>query len=92
MAEDTKKRDIKTLDDCETVEEKIMYHYQRAQGSIQDLARVYKLSVDEVLHILDLDDMTEIQTQGDLIDQSEAGPEVRVNPQGSTAKAHYTTD
>lgn len=73
-------------------EEKIRYHYQHAQGSIQDIARVYRKSVDEVLHILGLEDMTEVQTQGDLIDQSEAGPEVRVNPNGSPAKAHFTTD
>lgn len=91
MANDTDKV-IKTLQDCETVEEKIMYHYQRAQGSIQDIARVYHKSVEEVLHILGLDDMTEVQTQGDLIDQSEAGPEVRVNPVGNPAKAKFTTD
>lgn len=73
-------------------EEKIRYHYQHAQGSIQDIARVYRRSVDEVLQILGLDDMTEVQTQGDLIDQTEAGPEVRVNPNGNPAHAHYTTD
>jgi hypothetical protein len=88
----SEERVIKTLDDCKNDEEKIMYHYQRAQGSIQDIARVYHRSVDEVLHILGLDDMTEVATQGDLIDQSEAGPEVRVNPNGNPAKAHYTTD
>jgi len=89
---DEKVKDIKTLEDCDTVEEKVMYHYQRGQGSIQDIARVYKLSVDEVLQMVGLDDMSEVQTQGDLIDQSEAGPEVRVNPLGNPAKAKYTTD
>lgn len=72
--------------------EKIQYHYQHAQGSIQDIARVYRKSVSEVLVILGLEDMNEVQTQGDLIDQSEAGPEVRVNPNGNPARAHYTTD
>jgi hypothetical protein len=85
-------REIKTLADCQTDEEKIIFHYQHAQGSIQDIARVYRRSVDEVLIILGLTEMSEVQTQGDLIDQSEAGPEVRVNPLGSPAKAHYTTD
>lgn len=85
-------RVIKTLDDCRNDDEKIVYHYQHAQGSIQDIARVYHRSVEEVLHILGLDDMSEVQTQGDLIDQSEAGPETRVNPIGNPAKAHYTTD
>ena len=73
-------------------EEKIIWHYQHAEGSIQDIARVYRRSVDEVLHILGLDDMMEVQTQGDLIDQSEAGPEVRVNPNGNPARAKFTTD
>jgi hypothetical protein len=85
-------RVIKSIADCQNDEEKIVYHYQHAQGSIQDIARVYHRSVEEVLHILGLDDMSEVQTQGDLIDQSEAGPEVRVSPFGNPAKAKYTTD
>jgi hypothetical protein len=93
MAENkAEERIIRTLADCKNDEEKIIFHYQHAQGSIQDIARVYHRSVEEVLHILGLDDMSEVQTQGDLIDQSEAGPEVRVNPNGNPAKAHYTTD
>lgn len=91
MAEN-KERVINSLDDCKNDEEKITYHYQHAQGSIQDIARVYHRSVDEVLQILGLDDMSEVQTQGDLIDQGEAGPEVRVSPYGNPAKAKYTTD
>jgi hypothetical protein len=82
----------KALAAAKTDEDKIKVHYQFGQGSIQDIARVYRRSVDEVLHILELDDMSEVQTQGDLIDQSEAGPEVRVNPNGNPARAHYTTD
>lgn len=93
---DTKSEDTtpkeRVIADMTDDDEKIRYHYQHGQGSIQDIARVYRRSVDEVLHILGLDDMTEVQTQGDLIDQSEAGPEVRVNPFGNAAKAKYTTD
>lgn len=81
-----------TLADMKTDDEKIMYHYQRAQGSIQDLARVYHVSVEHVLEIIGQKDMSEVLTQGDLIDQSEAGPEVTVNPYGNPAKAKYTTD
>lgn len=88
-AEEPKERVIADMTDDE---EKIRYHYQHAQGSIQDIARVYRKSVEEVLHILGLDELSEVQTQGDLIDQSEAGPETRVNPLGNPAKAHYTTD
>lgn len=90
--DEPKERVIETLADCENDEEKIIYHYQHAQGSIQDIARVYRRSVNEVLSILGLDDMTEVQTQGDLIDQSEAGPETRLNLNGNPARAHYTTD
>lgn len=91
MADDDKAKEV-TLADMKTDEDKIKFHYNRAQGSIQDLARVYHRSVDEVLHILGLDEMSEVQTQGDLIDQAEAGPEVSVNPVGNPAKAKYTTD
>lgn len=82
----------KTFKDLETDDEKIIWHYQHAEGSIQDIARVYRTSVEHVLEINGLNDMAEVQTQGDLIDQSEAGPEVRVNPLGNPAKAKYTLD
>lgn len=82
----------KTFKDLVTDEEKITWHYQHAEGSIQDIARVYHRSVEDVLVILKLEGMSEVQTQGDLIDQSEAGPEVRVNPFGNPAKAKFTLD
>ena len=74
------------------IEERVTYRYQHGQGSIQDIARVYRIDVDQVLTILGLNDMIEVQTQGDLIDQSEAGPETRLNPRGNPAKANYTTN
>ena len=55
---------------------KIKNHYQLGQGSIQDLARVYHVTVEEVLEVLGLMDVAEVETSGDLIDQQEAGPEV----------------
>lgn len=76
----------------EELQEKIKGHYQRGEGSIQDIARVYRLSVDEVLDVLDMKEMSEIKTQGDLIDQDEAGPEVVVNAIGKIARARFTTD
>lgn len=74
------------------IDEKIVYRYNHAQGSIQDIARVYHKSVEEVLHIVGLDDMSEIQTQGDLIDQAEAGPLTQVSHLGRPARAKFTTD
>jgi hypothetical protein len=74
------------------IEERVVYRYNHAQGSIQDIARVYRLSMEEVLKLIGHDNMLEIPTQGDLIDQSEAGPEVRVNPMGNPARNNFTTD
>lgn len=55
---------------------KIKNHYQKGEGSIQDLARVYNVSVEDVLGVLGLMDVATVETSGDLIDQQEAGPEV----------------
>lgn len=63
----------------EELQGKIKTHYQKGEGSIQDIARVYRLSVEEVLDVLNLNDVLEIETSGDLIDQKEAGPEVTLN-------------
>lgn len=54
---------------------KIKNHYQLGQGSIQDLARTYRYSMDDILELLGLSDLSSIETSGDLIDQEEAGPE-----------------
>lgn len=78
------------LDD--ETKQKIRDFYMKGQGSIQDYARIYRVSVEEVLEILGLNDMIEVETQGDLIDQGEAGPEVKVNPRGNPARSNYTTN
>ena len=70
---------------------KLVDHYQKGQGSIQDLARIYKVSVDEVLDAIGLGNDTPILT-GDLIDQSEAGPEATVNSSGTPVKQTYSVD
>lgn len=70
---------------------KVLDHYQKGQGSIQDIARVYRLSVDEVLHIIGQDELTTITTQGDLIDAQEAGPGAQVN-YGETHKIPFDTN
>lgn len=76
-----------------TDEEKIKVYYQFGKGSIQDYARVFRFRVEDVLSILGLDDMSEVQTQGDLIDQSDMiGSTAQLNVIGTPAKAHYTTD
>lgn len=54
---------------------KIKNHYQKGEGSIQDLARVYRYPIEDILDLLGLSDLSSIETSGDLIDQEEAGPE-----------------
>lgn len=62
----------------EETKSKIKKHYQLGQGSIQDIARVYRYSVEEILDVLGLGDMSTIESSGDLIGQDEAGDEVTI--------------
>jgi len=57
-----------------TTEEQIKFYYQHGKGSIQDLARIYRVSVDEVLRIIGESNLGTVTTQGDMIDASEVGP------------------
>lgn len=71
------------------LEEKVKYHYEHGQGSIQDIARVYRLDVDEVLHMIGLDELATVKTnQGDLIDDKDAGNAV-INRDGETFSVPY---
>lgn len=63
----------------EDIKEKILGHYQRGEGSIQDLARIYRVTVDEVLEIVGEKHLGTVFTQGDLIDAAEAGPNAEMN-------------
>ncbi len=73
------------------LKKKIINHYQKGQGSIQDIARVYRLTVPEVLGVLGLTDLTTVSTGGDLIDPSEAGPGATMN-YGKQHQVPFTTD
>lgn len=70
---------------------KIKAHYQKGEGSIQDLARIYRLEVDEVLDMLGLSDVKEVEGMGDLIGANEAGPEVVIKT-SNRYKAKFTTN
>lgn len=70
---------------------KIYGHYQRAQGSIQDIARVYRVSVDDVLEIIGAPQLGKVMTQGDLIDASEAGVGAEMS-YGKEFKVPFSTD
>jgi len=75
----------------EELKGKLKNHYQRGEGSIQDLARIYHLPVEDVLDVLNLSDLTTIEGIGDLIDQQEAGPEVTLSS-SKIYKTKFTTN
>lgn len=54
-------------------------HYQAGRGSIQDLARIYHVSVEEILNLIGEGTATTVAVQGDMIDQSEAGAGADMN-------------
>ena len=62
-----------------TTEEQIFYYYQHGKGSIQDLARIYRVSVEQVLQVIGESNLGTVTTQGDMIDASEVGPGASIN-------------
>lgn len=74
----------------ETLKTKVNEHYQLGQGSIQDIARVYRLSVEEVLDIIGQSEVAVVEGMGDLIGPEEAGEAPIVTSKKYQAK--FTTD
>jgi hypothetical protein len=66
-------------------------YYQMGKVSIQDIARILRLSVPEVLEAIGEGDMSTVTIGGDLIDPSEAGPGAQMN-YGQTVNVPFTTD
>lgn len=71
--------------------DKVRWFYEHGSGSIQDIARIHRLTVDEVLHMIGQDEMTTVTLTGDMVDQQEAGPGVQLN-HGSQHFVPYSTD
>lgn len=69
----------------------IMHWYQVGTRSIQDIARIYKVSVDDVLEIIGERELSNVSMPGDLIDPSEAGPNADMN-YGREVKVPYNVD
>lgn len=60
----------------EQLQNEIREHYQAGRGSIQDYARIYHLSVEQVLKIVGEEDLGETTiSEGDQIDADEIGPQ-----------------
>lgn len=70
---------------------KIKQHYNLGQGSIQDIARVYRLDVEEVLEVLGQDDLLQVESVGDLVDASEVDPGTILNS-SKRHRVHFTTN
>lgn len=70
---------------------KIKEHYDKGQGSIQDIARVYRVQVADVLAIINAQDLATVELGGDLIDSTEAGPGATLN-YGQIIPINYSTD
>lgn len=67
--------------------------YNRGKGSIQDYARIYNVTVDEILDILDMKELKTVHIEGDQIDEEELGPTGRgqISP-GEDVRVPYTTN
>lgn len=70
---------------------KINEHYQLGQGSIQDIARVYKLEVADVLEAIGQTELLEVESVGDLVDARELEPGTQL-VQSKIHRAHFTTN
>lgn len=75
----------------EQTREKINDHYQKGQGSIQDIARVYRCTVAEVLEIIGQSELLQVVMEGDQITEAEAGPGATIN-YGRTETINFTID
>ena len=77
------------IDDKTTKE--IKHVYMTSSSSIQDIARIYRVTVDQVLEIIGAGNLGTVSTQGDIIDASEAGPGAVLN-YGKEFKVPFTVD
>lgn len=80
-----------------TVEEKVRYNHEHGDGkgnapSIQDIARAYRLTVEEVLTILGEDDLLTVETQGDMIESSDLAGTTATMNHGTTHPVKYSTN
>lgn len=80
-----------------SVKHQIWSHYLHARGTIQDYARIFKFTVEEVTDMLnekfDIGNVKEVETTGDLIGEDELGPgDAPISATGKPAKANYSTN
>lgn len=92
MPQDKQTKENKEVNlDAMSVQEQVKYFYEHGRGSIQDIARVLHVSVDEVLDITGNGEMKTVETTGDLVDAQEAGPGADIS-YGKQHYVQYSTD
>lgn len=70
----------------------VLKAYQTSSNSLQDLARIHNVSLDEVLNLTGNGHLATVQTSpGDMVDGTEVGPGAVVNGPTS-AKIPFTTN
>lgn len=78
----------------EPIEVQVVRAYQTGRSSIQTIARVYGIGVDEVLTMIGEGELTEVTFTGDQIEEDEAGKDAGRVPMnyGDTRKVPFSTD
>lgn len=71
-----------------TPQEKAVDDYQTGRYSIQDIARIHSLEVDEVLQLTGNGEIGYVRFVGDQID--DGGPGVTINQAGTVYKQSFT--
>jgi hypothetical protein len=75
----------------EITKKKVLAHYQKGEGSIQDIARVYKIEVSEILDLIGASELKTVTIGGDTIGAEEAGSGAKMN-YGEEKEIRYTTN
>lgn len=58
----------------EKTKKEVVKAYQSSRNSIQDLARIYRVDVYQVLDAIGEGRLSKVRLEGDMIDENEAGP------------------
>lgn len=75
----------------EKTAKEIKHWYMIGKGSIQDLARIYHVTVEQVLDLVGEGSVKTVQAQGDMIDAQEAGHGAEMN-YGKEFNTPFTVD
>lgn len=72
-------------------DEQIVDAYQSSRNSIQDIARIFGVSVEHVLQLTGNGELVNVTYMGDMVDTTEVGNQTPLN-YGQVVKVPYTAD